>query len=401
MKLIKISALLLSVSLLATGCSVSAVENPKKNETAKEVVEPVSSIEARDDFYGHVNLEALKNITLNYGQTQAGSFESIDIEKQLTDLTLNIVNSEESFPEGSCEQIVRDAYLQYVAFETDNEAKARSCQEIEAQLKKICNAKNLDELVQNAEALTTGYGCTTFSNLTVGIDYYDPDKYGISLSQFGQVCGVPLEKVNENTYLAKEYEKRIIDTLQVMGKSYQEAEKTAHDLVVLIIDIAWATDYEIMNSSNPYSYFSFMTTAELDETLSNMSCKDFEQMAGISENPYGGWLVMDKGQLSAIDAVWKEENLEALKAWAAYDLLEQYGEFIASKYSLYEEYFPVSHDTLDLRAVKYINDSFPKALSDIYVKGYYTEEMDQQLSQMCEDIRESYRDLITGSDWHP
>ena len=399
MKLIKVSALVLGVSLLVTGCSVSSVEKTEKNETTEEVVEPVSSIQAQDDYYGHVNLEALNNVTLDYGQTQAGSFDSIDTEKQLTDLTLSVVNSEENFPEGSCEQIVRDAYLQYVAFETDEAAKAGSCQEIENQLKKISDVQNLEELVQVAESLKTGYGCETFSELTVGIDYLNPDKYGISLGQAGAICGVPLEKVDENTYLAKEYEERIIDTLQVMGKSYPEAEGIAHDLMVLIIDVAWATDYEITNSTNPYAYLSFMTNAELDGTLSNLNCKDFEQMAGIPENPYGGWLVMDKGQLTAIDAVWKEENIEALKAWAAYDLLDQYGGFITSKYSLYEEYFPVSHDTLDLRAVKYLNETFSYALSDLYVKEYYTEEMDQQFSRMCEDIRESYRDLITNSDW--
>ena len=399
MKLIKVSALLLGISLLVTGCSISSVEKTAKNETTEEVVEPVSSIQAQDDYYGHINLEALKNVTLDYGQTSAGSFDSIDIEQQLTDLTLRVVNSEENFPEGSCEQIVRDAYLQYVSFVTDDAAKERSCQEIESQLKRINDVQNLDDLVQVAGSLRTDYGCETFSELAVGIDYLDPDKYGISLGQAGAVCGVPLEKVNENTYQAKEYEKRIIDTLQVMGKSYQEAKEIAHDLVVLIIDIAWATDYEITNSTNPYAYLFFMSDTELDKALSNLSRKDFEQMAGIPKNPYGGWLVMDKGQLSAIDSVWKEENLAALKAWAAYDLLDLYGGFITSKYSLYEEYFPVSHETLDLRAIKYVNDSFPMAMSDLYVKEYYTEEMDQQFTRMCEDIRESYRVLISNSDW--
>ena len=175
------------------------------------------------------------------------------------------MNSNETLPEGSCEQIVRDAYQQYIVFATDDTAKSKACQEIETELGKIRDASSLEDLMQVAAELKAQYGCGTFSELSVGIDAFNPDAYGISLNQWGELCGVPLEKVSENAYLGKEYEKRIIDTLQVMGRTYEEAEVTAHNLMLLIIDIARATDYVIANSSNPYAYTTFMSDAERAE----------------------------------------------------------------------------------------------------------------------------------------
>lgn len=392
----RLSALFIGISLLLTGCSVSVTEPA---QTTAESTVPITSIRAQDDYYGHINLESLQNTTLEYGETQAGSFENIDIEQQLIDSTLKIVNNDEDFPEGSCEQIISDAYSQFLAFQSDEAAQTDACRTVIAELAKITDAKTLDELLTVAEELSVEYGCDAFSGLSVGMDYSNPDEYSISRGQTLQICGVPLEKIDEEAYFAKEYEKRIIDTLQVAGKSYEEAELITHDLMLLIIDIAWSTDFTITNASNPYSYFTFMTQEEIDASLSSLSSRDYEQAAGLENNPYGGWLVMDRVQLAAIDAVFKEENLDELKTWAAYEFLSQYGMYITSEYDIYEQYFPKSHETEDVQAIKFIDSVFSSALSDLYVKAYYTEEMDRQFSEMCEDIRESYRDLITDSDW--
>lgn len=392
----KLCALLIGLSLLLTGCSVAAVQPA---QTTPESIPPITSIRAEDDFYGFVNLEALQNATLEYGETQAGAFANIDIEQQLSDSVAKILSSGEEFPEGSCEQIIRDAYLQYLDFEADDASKEKACREIEAELKKINDVGTMDELMSIAEELKTEYGVTAFSNLIVDMDVFNPDQHALLWEQVTEVCGIPLQKINDDAYMAADYEKRIIDTLQVMGKSYEDSKEIAQNLIRLIIDIAWATDYEITHSADPISYFSFVGIEELEGTLPNLGSQNFERMAGIDDNPYGGWLVMDEGQLAAFDAVCKEENLEEEKAWAAYYFLAQYGGFIAFEYPLYEEYFPQSHDTLNLQALKHVNDTFPMVLSDLYVKDYYTEEMDRQFSQMCEDIRESYRDLINSSDW--
>ncbi|NLW89400.1 MAG: M13 family metallopeptidase [Clostridiaceae bacterium] len=392
----KIAALWLGMALLVTGCSVSAI---RPTQTTRVNITPITSIRAEDDFYGFVNLEALQNTTLEYGETQAGAFTEIDIIGQLSDSVAKVVNGTEEYPEGSCEQIIRDAYLQYLEFQADDTAQDQACTEIEAELKKISDVRTMDELISIAEELKMDYGVSTFSNLIVDADIFNPDQYGILWEQVTEVCGIPLQKINDDPYLAKDYEKRIIDTLQVMGKSYGESKKIAQDLIRLIIDIAWATDYEISNSADPFSYFSLLSEAELDAALPRLGRQNFERMDGMDSNPYGGWLVMDKGQLTAFDALYQEENLEELKAWAAYYLLAQYGGFIASEYPIYEEYFPQSYDTLALQALRYINHSFPLVLSDLYVKDYYTEETDQKFSRMCEDIRESYRDLIRNSEW--
>lgn len=392
----KIAALWLGMALLVTGCSVSAI---RPTQTTRVNITPITSIRAEDDFYGFVNLEALQNTTLEYGETQAGSFTEIDIIGQLSDSVAKVVNGTEEYPEGSCEQIIRDAYLQYLEFQADDTAQDQACTEIEAELKKISDVRTMDELISIAEELKMDYGVSTFSNLIVDADIFDPDQYGILWEQVTEVCGIPLQKINDDPYLAKDYEKRIIDTLQVMGKSYGESKKIAQDLIRLIIDIAWATDYEISNSADPFSYFSLLSEAELDGVLPNLGRQNFERIVGINENPYGGWLVMDKGQLAAFDALYQEENLEELKAWTGYYFIEQYGRFIVSEHPIYAEYFPQSHETLNQQALKYVNDTFPMVLSDLYVKDYYTEEMDQKFSRMCEDIRESYRDLIGSSDW--
>ena len=78
----KLSAMLIVIVLLLSGC-VAVV--PESTGTPPESVAPITSIRAQDDYYGYVNLEAIQNTNLEYGETSAGAFADIDIIQQLSD----------------------------------------------------------------------------------------------------------------------------------------------------------------------------------------------------------------------------------------------------------------------------------------------------------------------------
>ena len=389
MKKLRVTAAILAmVMLVATGCSATG----KTEETTEETYSrsDIKDIRAQDDFYGYVNLATLKDLTIEPGKSSAGAIMSTETDDKLKEVVMEIVKDNKDYPNGSAEQIVKKAYEEYVAFDTDEVAKKAAADDVHKVIKEISDIKTRDELIEMAGKLYTDYCVNSFLLEGVKENDLDPEKYTVMFAQKPNLVGLDLEEISKDTTKAEKGEEAIIASLQVSGMERKEAESVAHSLMFLMIDIAWETDYEIVNAADPIAYSKSMDKSEIDKLLTNLTADQYEKLCGINENPYGTWVVIGENQLAAIDRLLTDENVEALKAWLMYDFVMSYGEFIKDDHKELKMYFPDSKEADEDQIYNYLNLYFGMELSDILVKYCYTDDQEELLNKLIEDIMDSY-----------
>ena len=134
--------------------------------------------------------------------------------------------------------------------------------------------------------------------------------------------------------------------------------------------------------------------------FSNLDTSVVKLFFGLDENTYGGWYVKDRGQLEKMNEMMTEENLESWKTILISELVTANMEFLSTEADSLSEYgsgeekeYSVCVNTIASNLF-FVND-----LSALYAEKYYTAEADAAVREMCEQLRQSYRELISGADW--
>ncbi|MCR5803359.1 MAG: M13 family metallopeptidase [Clostridia bacterium] len=399
MKLREAMAALLCTALMISGCNAAAaIDKTDETKQADFSRADIKDIRPQDDFYGYVNLNTLKGLSIAPGESAAGAIYSSDIDEDLQAKIKEIATGSENYEKGSCEDIIRKAYNAYLDYDSNDENKKASAKIIESDIQKIMDCNDLNELKKVSSDVVKKYPISPLGNIGISTNDFDPDQYSIIWAQSRNILGLDLDEISKDTSKAEKGEMMVIDSLMAAGVDHDTAEKTAHDLMYKVIDIAWATDKDILNGVNNFPQ-KFMSEEEINKLLTNSTAKDIEEWCAITSNPYGGWIVYDPGQIKAYDGLLVEENLEILKAWYVTELVTSFGEYMVIDHPELGKYFPMSGLDFDTRAYYFLNIYYPMELSDLYVKYLYTDEMDAKLMEMCNDIIEGYRVLINDSDW--
>lgn len=401
----KTTALIMCSSLLIgylAGCST--VENGEVTEETLETSEiigrsDIEPIRAQDDYYGYVNLSSLQNMNLDYNTPYAGGMNDIDSTEQVVASIKNLIDSNEQFDAGTSEQILISAYNQFVEYSNSDEIKKEINADVDKELSKITNAQNLDELLEVMYELRREYGVTNLLLWGVSTDVFNPDEYAVIIPQFTELAGVNLKTVNENARKTSDFEGNVELSLRVAGKDSKDAEEVTRDLLYKIIDIAWATNVELMDSNNPYEGFEFVSMDELNSKLTNFTAEEYLAMLGIKNNPYGGIEIQDVEQFVAFDKFMCDENFELIKAAVIYDFVMNNIEYLALSHDELSMYLVESTEEIQRQAVDYLMYNYSLELGELYCKDYYTEEMDTVLNDMIDDILLGYHNVISNSDW--
>ena len=391
------AAALIAVMLFASACSSTEDTDETTTETYNRA--DIKDIRAQDDFYGYMNLDTLKSLEIEPGHISAGPLTENTVDEDLKEVVLDIVKSDKKYEEGSCEQVLKRAYDDFVDFENNDSAKKAAADEINGVLADITAVKDVSGLFELMSKLYPKYGARGFLYMGVDQDVWDPEKYSVMFSANPTICGADLEELSKDPNKGLDYEKGIITALQVSGKSYDDAEAIAKDLMRILIDVSRHTDFEIQNADNPYIYVEVLKKEELDKLFANHTTDEFEKIAGIKENPYGTWNTLNIDQLVAIDSYLTDENIESFKAWLICDFLTGFGSFIVDDNPLLRPYVPNDAQPLDDRAYDYLKQDFKFEVSDVLVKYCYDDKDEEILQRMLADLMDSYRDLIGGADW--
>ena len=383
-----------------TGCSgksgkeettVSSEKSTENEPDGKSTSDKNAKIRLQDDYYGYINADTLRSAEIDPRYGVSGSFVGCELVKegQLDTVIGTITSSNENYAPGSNEQMIRDYYNQVKEFDSE---KSTANDEVEEVVKEIFAISSYDELVDMTGKMILQYNVDPFFGFAIFDSIDDPNEYAIGFQGIPGILGISFEEIRDGEEGRVNVMNRAYDLLRSFGFSEEEAEKRAEELTMLAIDLS--CNYK----TQPFSMGSIKRYSD-EEIKEYIDAAKIAKAMGF-ENPYGKWYVLNEDMFIKITGKYTDEdNLEACKTWLASAFINQCQGVLSEKHSDLNPEIQENTMSPDEYAKDAVKRDLQTQLGEVYAETFYTEETDKAVQEMCELIRDSYREVISNADW--
>lgn len=340
----------------------------------------------KDDFYTAVNQEALAALRIpEDGSTVGGSSAvAANTDKQLHALILEIVNSGESYAQGSPEQKIRDFYQSVLA---SADHGGESIEPLRKYLAAVDAAQNFTEL-NAAIALAVN----ELGNLGNGIfpmlamtDTQDSRQKVMQLMTLTPMFSAEDYEDPENVML-QEYRETLIAQLLKSGEKQAEARRLADGLLKMEKALSeQASSMEELGSLQ--SQINRYTPSALDAMMPQAKPSELLAAIGLPSNTQ--MQVFDDKQFAAYAQWFTEDNLELFKAMQKSALI--------SGFSRYLE--PLSAAEISEEANEAVQMFLSEELGQLYVQRYFSAEAKAEIEDMVQLMIGAFKTRINRLGW--
>ncbi len=363
----------------------------------------------KDDFWASVNKETLDTLEISEGKVSAGGTYVIsdNVDKQMEDLIQKLLD--ESCEKGSKEQKVTDMYRSVLNTEY---RKKTGLTPVEPLIERIENAESLKDIMDiNNELSKTSIRDPLYDLLIpcpfidfyIDVGYDDNSKKVLYIEATDGFLKTKELYEDENTI--SEYRNLIRTYFTAIGKTEEEAEKCAS----LVIDYETRTmkHYPTYQESESVKYINnLFTMDEIREMFPEVDIDSVFAASGYDES-----LKNTPVQLKYVDyakavaSELTEENLDTLKAYTEFTVMNNFGPMLSDELTAAFEHFnkttgiSTTPSSAEERALYTVEKYMPDYLSEMYVEKYFTAEMKSNVETMANDIIDTYKDRISKLDW--
>ena len=394
MKYVKGLTVLCASALLLSGCSGTA-EIPHTEPVETSAVEE-GPVRPQDDFYRYVNGDTLADAEFAYGHVTAADALSDDEVVEAVEQMITEVAEGSGYSAGTEEYIIQNLYNLYIDYDFEN---AGVPEELDQLFHEINDAESVEDFLLLDAAVSSEYDVPNTLNLVVGINLHGQYDAVLTFGLITEVLGADLPELAESYSPLDTIRDNASNYLQAIGYDEEEADAIGTDLAYSALDLYNAVPSEQYDDDNSDQFFQIYSVDQIDEILTNVDLDAYITAMGIDTVYADEYALYSPDQLQAVNDMLTEDNLPALKAWTIGRLMKEYGIFVNYGYDALHEYSSVSYNTPEEDACSAILKNFGVFLDPLYVERFYSEENDEALRDMCEDIREQYRLLITQADW--
>lgn len=364
--------------------------------------ESSSEVRYQDDYYEYVNENILNEIELGATDAHWDWFSELSayVSEEMSDITRDLVNDENVYPKGSSEQKIKDLYECVSNIENRNKTGLGGLQEY---MDAIRSAKTIDEYVMALAKLSGDYGFSSIiGGYTVMQDRADSSKYAVYMMYADTLIGKEyIENQNAGEYVDL-YLDYICDMLTEFGMSGSEAAKSADDIETLLRDIC-ASTLSAEQLYDPAITYNTYTKEQLQKLYTNVDVDDM--LRALRIDGQDKYIVMDVGQAEKINSLLVEENLQALKDYSTFVLLNDTAEYSSQNYARLKEdmdnaLYGITQRWDEERV--YMNmtqDLLPWDFGEIYVDRHFSEKDKKNVEDMIELILDEYEDIIMRQTW--
>ncbi len=384
-----------------SGAEISDIqtETDTVHPTAEE--EPTDTDLLREDYYEYVNKKLLDATDIPSGEAQWSWFYELGEDAyNVLDETLNeILEDRGMYEKGSDEQMIADSYLTYLDTDTRNSAGLGPLQKY---LDDIQDAADIQEYIEAVGRLNGVTGKGSIIYLGEAVDKLDSTRY---MEQFySMYLGLGKEILLDESFddLISEYQDLITIFLTEAGYSEEDADIYAPEILSFMMEMApYALDtaeiYSPEKTYNPY------TVEELDALFTN-----FDVEAYLSAGGYDNWdyyIVTQEKLFRKVNEMLTEENLDLLKAYSSYCLVEDFCDVISMRADEAEMDFELklfgldASKDLERRAGEAAQSLFGFEFGKLYVDRCFSEDDKQAVTEMIERFIDHYRERIGELDW--
>lgn len=377
-------------SILASAFCGADVRAEEEKYTAEETKTAVSTaIRPQDDYYGYINAEVLKEADIDpkYGY---GSFAQC---AKVTNGKLYSIIEEAnagSFATSTDAKLISDYYEQIVSYDSERSDADADFEKVREEIESVSSSKEIYELLGRYQAV---YDVNPVAAFSISDGFTKSDEYSFTFEGLDSILGTKCKDIAGTEEGRHKVRGHVKDVLLSLGTDKKDAEQKADNFAVLAVDIA----YDIKDIRIELSSVKTLSDKEMNEL--KFDTESFLKGYGI-DNPYDKWVLYSKDQMTSIsEALADEDNLEAFKTWLLVEYIDKYNEYLSGDYKELKDIYGEQTESIDVQAKEKIINNLPDQIGKLYVDVFYPESKDEKVKEMCENIRESYRKLITDADW--
>lgn len=381
------------LALFLTLCLVFSMSGCKRSEEEQLLY---------DDFYEYINQELLDYIQLNdtdaawdwFGEIGAG------VRISLNDIITELSTDGKTYEKGSSEQKIKDLYECISNMESRSQTGLGPLQ---PHLDSIRSAANIAEYVDALAKLSNEFG---FSSIVGGFsimqDKADSSIYVPYLLYADTLIGKEyVEGENTKEYMDM-YLAYIKNMLMEYGMSDSDAAQSTASIEKLLRDICASTltTEQLYDPSLTYNVF---TEQELQELYSNVDVPQMLKTLRIDGQKK--YVVMDVEQAKKINSLLTEDNLQALKDYSTFVMLNDTAEYAGEAYVTLQEnmnnaLYGITQAWDDETIWKKMTQELlPWDFGMIYVEEYFSAEDKENVEEMIDEILEEYKKIIGRQEW--
>ena len=390
-KLIGVVLICALIASVIAGCAPASVETAGTPETEKSF-----PLRPQDDYYYFVNKDALENSEIKYGSNSVGdAFDTSLVDSQI-ETVIREAASGTGYEKGSEEYVIQSAYKAFLDYDFAAEPIP---EELASLIDEVNKAETVDELLRLDAKAFRDFGVGSYFQISIEASIYSADGKMISFNPITNVGSGFFSEMREDNFALNTLAGDIKTCMLTLGYDADDAEKYGEELASFTLELFSNTDMEIQDSENRYEFAEHYSADEMSGIYSNIDLINTLKAIGFDTDYCRDYCLSDKGQAECLNSLMTDENVDALKAWKIFDIYSRYIRFIAPHYPELEMYVEDSNEEPEKQAINEIKDMFASETDILYVERFYTKETDDALREMCNDIKEGYRYVITNAEW--
>lgn len=388
----------------AAGAVLDKVSGQKQNEEEQSTADAVDKTQVRyqDDYYDYVNSNLLDKIDLADTDAQWTWFGELSAvaNEEMEDIIKEVASSNESYEKGSSEQKIRDMYDCVSDMDNRNEVGLGPLQ---PHLDLIRNAATIDEYVDALAQLSGEFG---FSSVVGGYyidqDLADSSKYAVYLMYADTLIGKEyLESESSQDYVNMYFD-YVSNMFQEFGMTKDEAEQTSDDIEALLRDIC-ASTLSSEQYYDPSITYNVFTKDQLQQLYTNIDVD--KMLKTLKIDSVDTYIVSDVEQARKINSILTEDNLELLKNFSSFVMLNDVAEYSTQNYAALKNQIDNQlHGVTGTKSDEDIwmdltQDMLPWDFGKIYVEEHFSEQSKQDVEAMISRIIDEYETIINRQEW--
>ena len=388
----------------AAGAVLDRVSGQKQNEEEQSTADAVDKTQVRyqDDYYDYVNSNLLDKIDLADTDAQWTWFGELSAvaNEEMEDIIKEVASSNESYEKGSSEQKIRDMYDCVSDMDNRNEVGLGPLQ---PHLDLIRNAATIDEYVDALAQLSGEFG---FSSVVGGYyidqDLADSSKYAVYLMYADTLIGKEYVESESSQDYVNMYFDYVSNMFQEFGMTKDEAEQTSDDIEALLRDIC-ASTLSSEQYYDPSITYNVFTKDQLQQLYTNIDVD--KMLKTLKIDSVDTYIVSDVEQAKKINSLLTEDNLELLKNFSSFVMLNDVAEYSTQNYAALKNQIDNQlHGVTGTKSDEDIwmdltQDMLPWDFGKIYVEEHFSEQSKQDVEAMISRIIDEYETIINRQEW--
>ena len=355
------------------------------------------AVKPGDDFYNYANGRFLDELQIPADKSRYG----LDyIMSDTAERQVRAILESAQAPSGADAADAIKTRALYHAFMDQGRIDALGSKPLQPDLAAVRAVKTRDQLAVLQSRVGTFQG--SLFGIDIGADAKNPDRYAVYIGQAG--LGLP----DRDYYLKPEfaakkakYQAYVAAMLKLAG--WAEPDALAKDVVAFetrVADASWSRVQE----RDPDATYSPTTVADLARAAPGYPWRamlDTAELKGVDRVVVG-----EKTALPKIAAIYQQTPLKALKAWAAFQLVDQSAPYLPDRFE--DPHFAFRGTVLTgqpqqrarwKRAVSVDNEVMGEAVGRVYVAKYFPPEAKAKIRDLVENLRAALGERIEHLDW--